>query len=88
MTAWETTTQDIQTVLDAYHVSLPFQRVEEIHDELDHADIEAGVLYFVTMDAQTASMLSDIEDHLMKTGVVPNGTKKFVVDEINDFEEE
>lgn len=85
--AWETTTDDVQTVLDAHGVSVSFEQLEEIHGSLDHEDIEAGVLYFVTMDVQTASMLSDIEDHLMREGII-QGEKKFVINEDEDFDPE
>ena len=85
--AWETTTDDVQTVLEAHGVSLSYEQLEEIHGSLDHEDIQSGVLYFVTMEVQTQSMLSDIEDHLMREGII-QGEKKFVINEDEDFDPE
>ena len=87
-TAWETTTDDVNTVLSAHGIEVTESRLEELHGELDHNDIEAGVLYFCSMNAQTNSMLSDIEDQLMRAGVIPKAEKKFVVDELDDTDDD
>ena len=86
-TAWETTTDDVNTVLTAHGIKVSESRLEELHGELDHNDIEVGVLYFCSMNAQTNSMLSDIEDQLMRAGVIPKAEKKFVVDELDDTDD-
>ena len=82
--AWETTIDDVRVVLDAYGIEWTEQMLQEIHDELDHDDIESGVLYFDTIEVQTDAMLSDIEDHLMESGVIPRGDKQFVANEEDD----
>lgn len=74
--AWEITTDDVETVLKAHGVSLPEDRVSELHDGLDADSIEDGLLHYTDMDDQTASMLSDIEDHLLEEGVI-SGEKQF-----------
>lgn len=74
---WETTTDDVQTVLAAHGVTVDEKRLGEIHDGLDHEDIEDGVMFYTDMDDQTNSMLSTIEDALMEDGVIPKGEKKF-----------
>lgn len=88
MTAWETTTEDVKRVLDAHGVEVSEERLEEIHDSLDHDAIENGVLYYTSMDAQTDSMLDDIETQLMESGVVPKGEKKFVMQDEDEYEDD
>jgi ribosomal protein L12E/L44/L45/RPP1/RPP2 len=85
MTAWETTTDDINIVLNAYGVKVSEAKLQEIHGDLDHDDIEAGVMYYDTIEVQTASMLSDIEDHLMAAEIIPNGPKQFIINEEDDL---
>jgi hypothetical protein len=80
MTAWETTNEDVGTVLDAHDVYKTYGDIETMLDAdciIDHDVIEKGVLHYADMDDQTASMLSDIEDQLMEAGVIPKGEKKF-----------
>lgn len=84
----EHNTDDVQTVLLAHGVNIPNQDcLNKIYDSLDHSDIEAGVLYFCTLKAQTNSMLSDIEDQLMREGIIESSDKKFIVDELDDHEQ-
>jgi hypothetical protein len=80
----EATTDDVQTVLDSYDVSLSFQEIEEIHEQLDHKDILAGACYFCSPEIQKNSVLSDIEDHLQRNGLIPLGIKRFVAEELDD----
>lgn len=88
--AWEVTTDDVQTVLDAHDIVVDEQQLEEIHDSLDMDDIEHGVLYFTDFEEQVSSMLSDIEDQLMDSEVIPKVDKKFHVSEsvgeVDEFE--
>lgn len=74
---WETTTDDVRNVLAAHGVTVDDDRLDEIHDGLDHDDIEDGVMHYADMDDQTNSMLDSIEDALMEDGVIPKGEKKF-----------
>jgi hypothetical protein len=86
--AWETTTDDVLTVLDRHGIKVSAERLEEIHGELDHDAIEDGVLCFCSMEAQTNSMLDDIENQLMESEVIPKGDKKFVTTEDDDFDDD
>ena len=82
---WETTTDDVLTVLAAYDVSVSNKQLEEIHRSLDHEDIGMGAMYFTTVKVQTHSRLSDIEDYLLEKDIVPKGEKKFIINEEDDF---
>jgi hypothetical protein len=77
--AWEVTNEDVGNVLDSHGVEFKtYGEIEELLDDtIDTDAIEKGVLTYTDMDDQTASMLSDIEDHLMKADVIPKGEKKF-----------
>ena len=80
--AWETTTEDLKTVLDAHGVSNSETELEDWLDEhIDTDLIEENLLYYTDMEIQTDSMLSDIEDQLMETGVIPKNDKKFTVND-------
>lgn len=77
--AWETTNEDVGTVLDKHGVKKTDEEIEELIDDdtVDTGVIENGVLCYTDMDDQTDSMHSDIEDQLMEAGVIPKGDKKF-----------
>jgi hypothetical protein len=77
--AWEVTNEDVGNVLDAHDAYKTYGEIEELldNDTIDSDAIEKGVLRYTDMDDQTSSMLSDIEDHLMKADVIPKGEKKF-----------
>jgi len=80
--AWETTTEDLKTVLDAHGVSNSETELEDWLDEhIDTDLIEENLLYYTDMEIQTDSMLSDIEDQLMEAGVIPKNDKKFTVND-------
>lgn len=78
--AWETTVDDVNTVLNRYGVTVTPERLAELHEGLDLDAIEEGLLHYCNMDAQTSSMLDDIEKFLMEEGVIPKGEPKFFVD--------
>ena len=86
--AWETTTEDVETVLDAHGIVKTAEEIAEIHDNLDHDSIETGVLYYTSMEAQTDSMLDDIEDELMESGIIPKGEKKFTMKDDDEYEDD
>lgn len=86
-TAWETSEDDVRTVLDRHGVKLSDERVSELHDGLDNDEIESNVLRYTDMDNQTSSMLDDIENHLIAEGVV-TGPKKFVMSEMEVEEDD
>lgn len=89
MSAWETTQDDVKQVLKAHKIRVSDERLKEIHDSIDHDKIEDNVLRFYNMEAQTDSMLEDIEDQLMESGVIPVGNKKFIMhDEYENDEED
>jgi len=76
MSAWETTIDDIQIVTDAHGLNLSQDQIEEIHGNLNHDVIESGVLFYNDMDDQIDSMLEDIEDQLITSGILPKNTEK------------
>lgn len=84
--AWETTTEDVATVLDAHGIEYSAEQLNEWHCDLDHDFIEDSLLNYCSMNAQTNSMLMDIEDQLMEEGVIPKGEKKFVMQEGDETE--
>lgn len=86
--AWETTNDDVLIVLQSHGISVSEERLEYIANDLDHEAIEEGVLCFQTMDAQTNSMLSDIEDQLMESGVIPKGEKNFFTTEDDEEDDD
>ena len=74
--AWETTPDDVRTVLDSHNVRFGDDQVNRLFGSLDLGKIEEAVLCYTDMDEQTAAMLSEIEDHLLRTGLV-QGEKRF-----------
>jgi len=78
--AWETTVDDVQLVLDAHDVDHDEDKLDELHDGLDHDEIEDRILQYTDMEDQTAAMMSYIEDEFMSDGVIPKGPKKFTVE--------
>jgi len=75
-TAFEITPEDVQTVADQHKVKLSAERAEELLGELDLGAIEKGLLHYCDMDEQTTSAYDDIENHLLKRGVI-EGDKVF-----------
>ena len=75
--AWDVTEDDMSTVLDGHNVSKTDDEIESLLVDVDVDTIEKNVLRYDNMEDQTASMLSDIEDQLMKASVIPKGEKKF-----------
>ena len=84
--AWETTEDDIRTVLDRHGVKVSGERLTELYDGLDLDEIESNVLRYTDMANQTSSMLDDIENHLIEEGVV-SGPKLFVMSEMEQAED-
>jgi hypothetical protein len=74
---WETTIDDLQTVLHARGITVDEHRLQDIYDLLDFASIEDGVYHYTTIESQTASMLCDIEDQLADEGILPKDGKVF-----------
>lgn len=84
-TAWETTAEDIQQVLDAHDLDLS---ADDIHDDLNHDDIEDAALFADELDDQQRYALQEIEHQLIGMGHLPEGTStKFSDDSTNDVEE-
>lgn len=82
---WETTTDDVKTVLETHGITVSEDRLNDIHSELDHDAIEGAVLDWNSMDNQTAAMLESIESQLIDCEVILNGERKFLMeDDIDD----
>jgi ribosomal protein L12E/L44/L45/RPP1/RPP2 len=76
--AWETTEDDVETVLKAHGIQVSSTRLTRIHDELDMGAIEAAALCGDDMDEQTNYAYQDMEDQLKEMGVLsPNAETKF-----------
>lgn len=78
--AWETTPEDVTIVLDAHKINYTDAQLERWCDEvIDYDAIEEGLLHYCSVEAQTNSMLDDIENQLMEAGIIPKGDKLFVM---------
>jgi hypothetical protein len=75
--AWETTVDDVKVVLDKHNIKVSEERLSEIHDELDFDEIEDNVLEYTMSDSQTMCAFDNIENQLMKSGVITTKEKKF-----------
>jgi len=85
---WEVTESDLAIVLNAHSVKHTPKKLEKLYSELDFDSIEDGVFNYTSFDNQVSSMLSDIEDQLIETGIV-KGAKQFNgPDEDEDDEED
>jgi len=80
--AWETTTEDVRTVLAKHGKNLDDPKLVEITDSLDHDAIESAALAAAAsenigddLEKQTAGALSEIEDQLIEDGVIVGPTQ-------------
>ena len=74
-TAWETTTQDISTVLERWDITKGEGELERLLDRLDHDEIEKSALsalYGDDLDDQINYAYGEIELQLVQMGVLPN----------------
>jgi len=72
-TAWETTVEDVDTVLRAHNLDLD---ADEIHDQLDKDDVEDAALFGDTTEQQTNYAYQEIEHQLIVSlGHLPEGTE-------------
>lgn len=68
--AWETTVDDLKTVLDRHNVNLDDSIVQSIFDDLDFDQIEQDVLCYNSMDQQIESMYKSIESQLIESKIL------------------
>ena len=73
---WETTPDDLRTVLAAHNVSLPDDQVAELFAGLDCGAVEQAVLHYTDFDDQIRAMHQAIEDYLLERGVL-KGPKQY-----------
>ena len=73
-TAWETTVEDVETVLNAHGLDLD---AEEIHEELDKDAVEDAALYADEMEEQSRLALQEIEFQLRQKGHITTEETKF-----------
>lgn len=76
-TAWETTEDDVLTVLDAHGLDVSDAQLTELHESLDHDAIIDGLLHLTDMDDQTDSMLESLEAQLIASGAIVAGRPIF-----------
>ncbi len=74
--AWETTPDDVVTVLQRHKRYVSDEEVNEITSNLDTERIEKAVLFYTEMDDQVASAYAEIEDQLRVMGAIPVRAKK------------
>ena len=73
-TAWETTVEDVETVLNAH--GLTELDADEVHGNLSHDDIEDAALFGDSTEEQTTYAYQEIEHQLITTlGHLPVGTE-------------
>ena len=70
MTAWQVVIEDIECVLCAHGVTLPGEQITNLLRKLDTDAIIDGLLYYDNFCDQCLSALSDIEDQLIRMGVI------------------
>ena len=75
--AWETTLDDVRTVLAAHDFALDADQVEELFAGLDCGAVEKAVLHYTDFDDQIRAMFREIEDYLIERDII-NGAKKFL----------
>ena len=71
-TAWETTVDDVETVLNEHGLDLD---ADEIHEALNHDDIEDAALFADEMELQTTYAFQEVEHQLISMGHLPEGTE-------------
>jgi hypothetical protein len=78
--AWETTVDDINTVLQAHGKYVHQTELDEYLDKVDCDDVEAAALAGDDMDEQTNYAYQSIEEQLMEDGCLPRAETKFPQD--------
>ena len=58
--AWETSVDDVRTVLTRLGLSATPKQVKALHEALDHDQIESAALYEVNMEEQTTNAYEEI----------------------------
>jgi hypothetical protein len=77
--AFETTIDDLMTVLKRHGVFMECERADHIFDKhlLSKDDrLTYAALHYITLEDQTESVLDEIEDILIEDGII-NGPKLF-----------
>ena len=74
---WQTTPEDVQTVLAAHDFILDDDQVEELFAGLDCGAVEKAVLHYTDFDDQIRAMHNEIQNYLIKRDII-NGAKKFL----------
>ena len=69
-TVYEITPDDVLIVAAAHGVTLENEQAEQLCNELDHDEIEKGLLHYCDLGDQTDSCYDDIEDVLLKKGII------------------
>ena len=70
MNAWQVVAEDIEAVLCAHGVTLPEDQIIDLLRNLDTDAIIDGLLYYDNFGDQCLSALSDIEDQLIRMGII------------------
>ena len=73
-TAWETTQEDLVTVLNAHGKRLSDRMFNTVYDKLNTDDIEAEALAGDSMEEQTAYAYKEIEKQLKDMEIIYYGS--------------
>jgi hypothetical protein len=74
--AWETTNEDVATVLRVHNVNLRQNKLEEVSTNLDFDAIEQAALAGDEIDEQTNYAYQEIEDQLIEAKVLPENVQR------------
>ena len=78
--AWETSLDDLDIVLSRHSLACDEDQLRELFEHLDHATIERAAAasddYEADLEKQTAAVFSEIEDQLLRAGIISE-PKKF-----------
>lgn len=75
--AWQTTDEDIRNVLEEHGIQVSSGEAVDIYDQLNHNVLEQAIMEYMEMDQQTQAAYNEIENQLIKLGIIPQGEKKF-----------
>jgi hypothetical protein len=73
--AWETTLDDVRTVLSAHDFILDADQVEKLFAGLDCGVVEKAVLHYTDFDDQIRTMFREIANYLLTRGIIDGPTK-------------
>jgi len=77
MLSWETTNDDLKTVLERHGIIVNKERLEEIGDLLNADDIAQAAICGDDIDEQTNYAYGEIESQLIEAKILPADAERF-----------